>query len=269
MNDLLTATGLTKTYGSGKHMSYALKDVSVAIAGGESLAIVGESGSGKSTLALAILKLVDLDHGEIRLNGTEILKLKGSELRKMRSQIGVVFQNPMSALNPRMRILDSITEPLRVLSEKFRKDDVLQLMSEVGLAPDIADRYPSALSGGQRQRVAIARALITKPQLLILDEPTTALDVSVQSQILALLNKLRRDHSLSYLFITHNLALVPQIADRIVVLRSGQVVEEGSVEETFVQPKTSYTKELIEAVPGAALFELTDTKKISPKAPEG
>ncbi|MCP5371548.1 MAG: ABC transporter ATP-binding protein [Hyphomicrobiales bacterium] len=230
----------------------AVNGVSLSIATGDSLGLVGESGSGKSTIGRAILRLNKVTGGDIRLKGMSVVNAGRTEEEMLRRQAQIVFQDPHSALNPRMPILRSVAEPL-VLHTKVRgvelRRRVTDLLEIVGLQSQFLYRYPHELSGGQKQRVCIARALALQPELLVLDEPTSALDVSVQAQILEFLKKLQREQNLTYLFISHNLAVIRYICNRTAVMYLGQIVEEGATEQVFSAPRHPYTKVLLEAVP--------------------
>ncbi len=229
---------------------------------GETLGLVGESGCGKSTLGRALLRLIDHSAGSIAYRGTPLDQLPHHQMRALRPKLQIIFQDPYSSLNPRITIGDAIAEPLRVhiskktsSSRKSRSSSnsieaqVLELMEHVGLQPDWYNRYPHELSGGQRQRVCIARALILQPELVVCDESVSALDVSVQAQVLNLLNDLKERFHYTYLFITHDLSVVHYMADRIMVMRQGQIVETGTPDELFRNPQTDYTRTLLDAIP--------------------
>ena len=237
--------------GRSAPVTRAVDGVSLTIHQGETVAVVGESGCGKSTTGNAALGLAPVTEGRILFEGRDLATLRPAERRALWQQMQVVFQDPVSALNPRMSIARSIAEPLVINgwpADKVRAR-VDELMELVGLNPDQRDRRPTALSGGQRQRVVIARALALSPKLVICDEPVSALDVSIQSQILNLLLRLQRDLGLSYLFISHDLSVVRHIADRVCVMYLGIVVEEGPVTEVFAHPHHPYTRALISAIP--------------------
>jgi peptide/nickel transport system ATP-binding protein len=231
----------------------ALDDVSLRLARGESLAVVGESGSGKSTLARTVLALERPRSGRVVLCGKDVFALPAGELRKLRRHAQMVFQDPYGSLDPRRKVGWIVAEPLDALEEGLSTSDrrarIAEALQSVGLKPGDADRFPHEFSGGQRQRIAIARALITRPDLIVADEAVSALDVSVQAQVLNLFLDLRERLGLGYLFISHDLAVVRQVADRVMVLRDGRIVEEGEVESVFRTPQHPYTQALLDAVP--------------------
>ncbi|HZO77330.1 MAG TPA: oligopeptide/dipeptide ABC transporter ATP-binding protein [Solirubrobacteraceae bacterium] len=230
----------------------AVDGVSFELRRGDSFALVGESGSGKTTTGRALLGLYRPARGSVRFDGAEVSKLKGAELKRFRSRAQMIFQDPYASLNPRMKVGAIIAEPLRAHgagSARQRRDRVQEMLELVGLPPDASNRFPYAFSGGQRQRVGIARALALAPDFVVADEPVSALDVSVQAQILNLLADLREELSLTMLFIAHNLAVVRHIATRVAVMYLGQLVEIGSRDEVFSSPAHPYTRALLRAVP--------------------
>ena len=229
---------------------HAVKDLNIQLAKGCTLGIVGESGSGKSSLALAMLKLIKSE-GDIFYKNYNISKLNDTSFRSFRKNIQIIFQDPFASLSPRLTIERIIGEGLEVHKKDLKKNEVsnliLQILEKVGLEKSMLNRYPHEFSGGQRQRIAIARALILEPEIIILDEPTSALDMTVQKQIVDLLLQLQKDLTLTYIFISHDLKIVKALSDQIVVMRHGQVIEEGSAKEVFLKPKESYTKKLIQS----------------------
>ena len=227
---------------------HAVDGVTFSVAPGETLGLVGESGCGKSTTGKAVLKLVEPTGGSINWRGTRIDGLSAAEMRPFRRELQAVFQDPYSSLNPRKSIAAIIALPLRVHGIAGEREKVSEMMELVGLPARLADSYPGQLSGGQRQRVAIARALIMRPEIVICDEPTSALDVSVQSQILNLLQRLRRELGLTYIFISHNLAVVEHIATRVAVMYLGRIVEEAETATLFAAPRHPYTRALLASV---------------------
>ncbi|MGB8957263.1 MAG: ATP-binding cassette domain-containing protein [Tumebacillaceae bacterium] len=259
MNRLLTVNGLCKSYREAKGVVVtALQDVSLQIRTGECLGLVGESGSGKSTLAKVLLGLDRPDGGEILLNGVPYLELKGRHLRETRRQVQVVFQDPSAALNQRLTILRSVMEPLDNFPDvhppfledvrNSRRATAARLLEMVGLKEEHLDRYPHELSGGQRQRVAIARGISLSPHLLICDEPTSSLDVSVQAQILQLLKGLQTRLGISYLFISHDIAAVRMMSDRIIVMQAGRIVDQFDSDQLMSEERHPYTRQLVLAV---------------------
>jgi ABC-type microcin C transport system duplicated ATPase subunit YejF len=237
----------------------AVDGVSFNIQQGKTLALVGESGCGKTTLGKSLLNLIP-GSGRVVINGVELNGLSSEALRQQRANIQIVFQDPFSSMNPRMLVGDIIAEGIRALhpevSEDERKARVRQLLQQVDLPEDSALRYPHEFSGGQRQRICIARALAVDPKLIVCDEPTSALDVSVQAQIIQLLKTLQREKGVSYLFITHDISVVAEIADDVAVMYQGKIIEQGSVAEVLMQPKQAYTKKLLEAVPVLKMDEV-------------
>lgn len=232
---------------------HALNGVDLEINKGEIIGIVGESGCGKSTLGKLILRLIEPTAGIVLYKGSNIYNIQDKELRKLREKIQIVFQNPYSSLNPRMKILDIIAEPMIV--HKIAKDKneieskVIELLNLVGLEKEVKEKYPHQLSGGQRQRIAVARSLSLNPEFLVLDEPVSALDVSIQAQILNLLLDLRKKLNLTYLFISHDLSVVSYISHRIAVMYLGHIIEVGNKEDLIKNPQHPYTKALLSAIP--------------------
>ncbi|GAB3249739.1 ABC transporter ATP-binding protein [Kineosporia babensis] len=236
----------------GKTVVPAVQDIDLDIAPGETLGLVGESGCGKSTLGRALVRLADLTRGTLEFQGTQIGELKGKPLRDLRRDLQLVFQDPMSSLNPRMKVRELIGEAPLVhgLATKDSLDDlVATALERVGMPRSAADRYPHQFSGGQRQRIGIARALALEPKFIVADEPVSALDVSVQSQVVNLLVELQRDLGLTYLFVAHDLAVVDYVSDRVAVMYLGRIVEIGTDEDIRERPRHPYTKALLAAAP--------------------
>ena len=243
----------------GKSLSFtkAVDDVSFEVIKGETLGLVGESGCGKTTLGRTLLRLIEPTAGEIIYNGIDLTKKTSDEIKSLRKDIQLVFQDPYSSLNPRLTIGSAITEPLKVhgqyKNEKQRKEKVIDLLEKVNLDSQHFHRYPHEFSGGQRQRIVIARALALNPSFIICDEPVSALDVSVQAQVLNLLNDIKKEFGFTTIFISHDLAVVRYISDRIMVMHKGKIVEQGAADDVYYHPKNEYTKNLIDSIPGKNL----------------
>jgi oligopeptide transport system ATP-binding protein len=230
----------------------AVDDVSFEIRQGETMGLVGESGSGKSTTGYCVLELLKPTSGSVRFDGEELTTMPRNELRRMRREMQIVFQDPYSSLNPRMTIGDIVGEPLlvhKIGDRKRRRRTVEELLEVVGFNPDFVNRYPHEFSGGQRQRIGVARALALNPRLIVCDEPVSALDVSIQAQILNLLKDLQKAFGLTYLFIAHDLAVVREMSDTIAVMNRGKIVEAGTADQVYTNPRDDYTKALLAAVP--------------------
>lgn len=240
----------TKT---GTEWVHAVRDASFSVRRGETLGLVGESGSGKSTIANALTGQVDPESGTVRLRGEDVLAARGAAKRSLRRRLAMVFQDPFSALNPRMTVADTIAEPILVHGlapdRAARNARVLALLDQVKLPAEFAGRYPHEMSGGQRQRVCIARALACEPELLILDESTASLDVSIQAEVMTLLKELQQELGLAYLFIAHDLAVVHEMSHHVMVMRRGEIVEAGSSQELYANPQHEYTRTLLAAIP--------------------
>ena len=249
IKDLKVFYESSSSFFSKKSSVKAVNGIDININQGETFGLVGESGSGKSTVAKAILKLVKTNSGKINIEGEDLLNLKGKKLRNKQKSIGAIFQDPYSSLNPRMKIKDIISEPLKVQGKKNFHEDVKKLLKMVGLNESMDTRFPHEFSGGQRQRIGIARAVSTNPKLIICDEPVSALDVSVQAQILNLLKDLQKKLNISYLFIAHDLSVVKYLSAKIAVMYLGKIVEMASSENIFSNPLHPYTKILINSVP--------------------
>jgi microcin C transport system ATP-binding protein len=228
----------------------AVDGINVAVRAGQTLGVVGESGSGKTTLGLALARMISSE-GEIRFEGKDIDKLSFNEMRPLRRELQIVFQDPFGSLSPRMSVSEIIEEGLRIhepqLTADQRDERVVEVLNEVGLNPETRFRYPHEFSGGQRQRIAIARAMVLKPKFVMLDEPTSALDMSVQAQVVDLLRGLQEKHNLAYLFISHDLKVVRALANEVIVMRNGRIVEHGSAQQIFENPKDDYTRALVSA----------------------
>jgi ABC-type glutathione transport system ATPase component len=257
---LIEIRNLTKVFslgesvfgGGAKGEVRAVDDVSFAIESGETLGLVGESGSGKSTLGRLILRLIEPTSGSISFDGCDLLAASHSDLRRLRRDMQIIFQDPFGSLDPRMRIEDVIAEPLIIhesMSLKARRQRVAELLRVVGLDESAARRFPHEFSGGQRQRIGIARALALRPKFIVADEPVSALDVSVGAQIVNLLAQLQREFGLTYLFISHSMPVVRYLATRIAVMYRGKIVEIGATQQITVQPQHAYTRSLLEATP--------------------
>lgn len=253
---LLELVDLRKEFGA-RTVNVAVDDVSLRVHEGETLALVGESGCGKTTLTRLLLKLLEPTAGSVHFDGQDLAALSAAEMRSVRRQMQVVLQDPYSSMNPRMRVTDIVAEPLVTHDPAARgrraraqvRERVGELLESVGLNAGVQDRYPHEFSGGQRQRISIARALALDPRLLVLDEPTSALDVSVQATVLDLLAELQQRLGLTYVFVSHNLAVVGQIADRVAVMRRGRLVEVGNTQAVLRTPQHPYTRQLLDAVP--------------------
>ncbi|MCH7977750.1 MAG: dipeptide ABC transporter ATP-binding protein [Acidobacteria bacterium] len=242
----------------------AVDDVSLTIEEGETLGLVGESGCGKSTLGRSILRLIEPTDGEIIFQGKNLLELSQREIRDMRRHMQIIFQDPYSSLNPRMRVGEIVGEGLEIhklATGRKKRDRIMELLNQVGLREEHYDLYPHEFSGGQRQRIGIARALSVEPQFIVCDEPVSALDVSIQAQIINLLADLKKELSLSYLFIAHDLSVVEHISDRVAVMYLGKIVEQAPGEELFGNPLHPYTQALLAAVPSAEPEENSREKK--------
>lgn len=257
---LVEVRNLTKIYplgesvfGGGSHGEVrAVDDVSLTVEAGETLGLVGESGSGKSTLGRLILRLVEPTSGNIRFDGHDLLAAGGGEMRRMRRDMQIIFQDPFGSLDPRFRVQDVIAEPLIIhqsLSTDARRSRVAELLRAVGMDDSAGRRFPHEFSGGQRQRIGIARALALRPRFIVADEPVSALDVSVGAQIVNLLAQLQREFGLTYLFISHSMPVVRYLATRIAVMYRGRIVETGPTAQMTEQPQHPYTKSLLEATP--------------------
>jgi oligopeptide transport system ATP-binding protein len=230
----------------------AVDGVSFTVAKGETLGIVGESGAGKSTLCRAVLQLIEPTSGSVRFGGRELVGLGQRQLRPLRRDMQMIFQDPFSSLNPRKRVVQIVGAPMKlhgIASGSNLKREVQELLERVGLSPEHYNRYPHEFSGGQRQRIGIARALATQPKLILADEPVSALDVSIQAQIINLLSDLQQELDLAYVFVAHDIGVVRHVSDRIAVMHNGKIVEQGPAQSVCSHPTDAYTKELLAAVP--------------------
>lgn len=257
MSELLEVTGLTQVFsskGAGlrrpEHVTRAVDDVSFAVRASERLGIVGESGSGKSTVARAITGLRQPTSGSVCFDGTDLTKCDPAALRRVRSRVQLVLQNPLASLDPRMTVWELVREGLEIHGGAEDHSRIHEALDQVGIGSDLFSRHPFALSGGQRQRVALARAIVLRPELVVLDEPVSALDLSVQAQILNVLRDLQDTYRLTYVFIVHDLAVARWFCDRIAVMQRGKIVEEADSRELFADPRHPYTRELLDAIPG-------------------
>ncbi|HVI07054.1 MAG TPA: ABC transporter ATP-binding protein [Candidatus Binatia bacterium] len=258
MQTLIEIRNLSKLYGHGPAAVRAVDDVSLDIYAGETLGLVGESGSGKSTLGRLILRLVEPTSGSVRFEGRDLLSARRGEMRRLRREMQIIFQDPFASLDPRFRVEDIVAEPLVIHREntvsqtrdkKHLRSQVVELLRAVGLDESILRRYPHEFSGGQRQRIGIARALALKPKFIVADEPVSALDVSVGAQIVNLLAQLQRDFGLTYLFISHSMPVVRYLSTRIAVMYRGKIVEIGQTEQLTTRPEHQYTRSLLQATP--------------------
>lgn len=264
---ILEVRNLKKYFKTPKGMLHAVDDVSFSIQRGKTLGIVGESGCGKSTTGRAILRLLEPTSGEVVFEDRDVLKLNKNEMRQMRQKMQIIFQDPYSSLNARMAISDIIAEPLKLhhicSSTADCEERVARIMKTVGLAERLVNSYPHELDGGRRQRVGIARALVLEPSFIVCDEPVSALDVSIQAQILNLMQDLQEQMQLTYIFITHNLSVVNHLADEIAVMYLGQVVEKALAIELFEHPMHPYTKALLSAIPKPSLRNRVEVQPLS------
>lgn len=253
VNNLVKNFSVTNSNGSKKSVVQAVSNVSLEIYRGETLSLVGESGCGKSTLGRLLINLIQPTYGSVMFDETDLVGLKSNEMRELRKKMQIIFQDPYASLNPRMNICQIISEPLEThkiyKTKKENENRVKELMEKVGIRKEFINRYPHQFSGGQRQRIGIARALALNPELIVCDEPVSALDVSIQSQILNLIHDLQEEFNLTYLFISHDLSVVRYISDRVCVMFLGKICEIGNTEDIYERPLHPYTKFLIEAVP--------------------
>jgi ABC-type glutathione transport system ATPase component len=250
---MIELDGITKIYSRGflrRQKTVAVDNVTLSIKKGETLGLVGESGSGKSTLGRITLRLIEPTSGAVRFDGTDLTQLSGKELRKFRPRMQILFQDPDTALDPRMTVRQCVEEPLAIWSLRGKEeteDRIAGLLGQVGLSPDLIDRYPFEISGGQKQRVALARVLTLNPGFLVADEPTAALDLSVQAQVLSLIKTIQKRTNLTLLFISHDLQVIGQMSDRVAVMHAGSIVEQGGVRDILTNPRHEYTRQLLAA----------------------
>ena len=273
MNEIIRVEGLNKNFTKKSFLQSksekitASNNVSFSLNRNEILAIAGQSGSGKSTIAKLILRAIEPDSGKIFFEGDEVSS-NSSNLKKLRMQCQMVYQDPYDSINPRMRIFDIISEPLEIHNmgdKETRKKMVLDALQQVRLEPakDIAKKYPHMLSGGQRQRIVIARALVVKPKVIIADEPVSMLDVSIRAEILELMNEIQKNHKISFIYITHDLATAKYFATKIIILLSGEIMESGNIDDVLTNPTHVYTQALINAVTNPDPKNLYKEKKIN------
>ncbi|MGB7993391.1 ATP-binding cassette domain-containing protein [Methanoregula sp.] len=269
---MLELEEITKVYARGflrRQKTVAVNNVSLSIKRGKTLGLVGESGSGKSTLGRIALRLIEATSGTVRFDGIDLTGLSRYELRKLRPRMQILFQDPDTSLDPRMTIRECVAEPL-IISNRAGPDEmeerILDLLGRVGLHPDLIDRYPFEISGGQKQRVALARVLSLNPEFIVADEPTAALDLSVQAQVLSLIKSIQKKSNLTILFISHDLQVVEQMSDTIAVMHHGSIVEQGSPHDILHTPMESYTRTLVSAAyeSDAWLGKITDPRALLP-----
>ena len=260
VRDLQVGFPIRGMFGQTQRYTMAVNGVSFDVYPGETLGLVGESGCGKSTLARTILRLIEPTSGQIEFEGEDITNVSNRRMRQLRREMQIVFQNPFSSLDPRLKIGDAVMEPLQIhhygKNSKERRDRAAYLLERVGLNPAWMNRYPHEFSGGQRQRVCIARALALNPKFIICDESVSALDVSVQAQVLNLLKEVQSEFGLTYIFISHDLSVVKFMSDRIMVMNRGKIEEIGSAENLYREPKQEYTRQLIAAIPTGSLEQI-------------